>query len=54
MSLTLFFSQDATTREINKAQMYAWRQGIKTLYYVRIKMNVMDGLDNMECVSCAV
>ena len=54
MSLTLFFNQDATTREINKAQMYAWRKGIKTLYYVRIKMNVMDGLDNDECVSCSV
>lgn len=54
MSLTLFFNQDATTREINKAQMYAWKKGIKTLYYVRIKMNVMDGLDNDECVSCAV
>lgn len=54
MSLTLFFDQNATTREINKAQMYAWTKGIKTLYYVRIKMNVMDGLDNDECVSCAV
>ena len=53
MSLTLFFDQNATTREINKAQIYAWRKGIKTLYYIRIKMNVLNGLED-ECVSCAV
>jgi len=54
MSCTLFFDQDATTREINKAQIYAWQNGLKTLYYVRLKMNVMDGLEDQECVSCAV
>jgi ribonucleoside-diphosphate reductase alpha chain len=54
MSLTLFFNQNATTREINKAQMYAWSKGIKTLYYARIKMNVMNGLEDMECVSCSI
>lgn len=54
MSLTLGFSQNATTREINKAQMYAWRQGIKTLYYIRVKMNIIDGLEDTTCVSCSV
>ncbi len=27
----------ATTRDINKAQIYAWRKGIKTLYYIRLR-----------------
>lgn len=54
MSCTLFFGQNATTAEINKAQIYAWRKGLKTLYYTRIKMNVMNGLDDQNCVSCAV
>ncbi len=31
LSLTLFFPDTATTRDINKAQIYAWRKGIKTL-----------------------
>ncbi len=29
LSLTLFFKDTATTRDINKAQIYAWRKGIK-------------------------
>ncbi|TBL54858.1 ribonucleotide-diphosphate reductase subunit alpha, partial [Klebsiella oxytoca] len=28
LSLTLFFSDEATTRDVNKAQIYAWRKGI--------------------------
>ncbi|MDN5823522.1 MAG: class 1b ribonucleoside-diphosphate reductase subunit alpha, partial [Micrococcaceae bacterium] len=31
LSLTLFFKDTATTRDINRAQIYAWRKGIKTL-----------------------
>ncbi|MGO1257043.1 class 1b ribonucleoside-diphosphate reductase subunit alpha, partial [Microbacterium gubbeenense] len=33
LSLTLFFPDTATTRDINRAQIYAWRKGIKTIYY---------------------
>lgn len=54
MSCTLFFDQNATTRDINKAQIYAWKMGLKTLYYARIKMNVLDVLDDQTCVSCSV
>ena len=32
LSLTLFFPDTATTRDLNQAQIYAWRKGIKTLY----------------------
>ncbi|MGO3758742.1 MAG: class 1b ribonucleoside-diphosphate reductase subunit alpha, partial [Agrococcus casei] len=31
LSLTLFFKDTATTRDINRAQIYAWRKGIKTI-----------------------
>ena len=37
LSLTLFFPDTATTRDINKAQIYAWRKGIKSLYYIRLR-----------------
>jgi ribonucleoside-diphosphate reductase alpha chain len=72
-SLTLFFKDTATTKDINKAQIYAFSKGkrvpktdrgeiiklfpqgeIKTLYYIRLQAQVMDGLANTECVSCAL
>ncbi len=37
LSLTLFFKDTATTRDINKAQIYAWKKGIKTIYYIRLR-----------------
>ena len=40
MSLTLFFPSDATTRDINKAQGYAWSKQIKTLYYIRTRQKL--------------
>lgn len=55
MSLTLFFKENATTRDLNKVQRYAWTKGIKTLYYVRIKTDSLEGSNaNEGCVSCAV
>jgi ribonucleoside-diphosphate reductase alpha chain len=52
LSLTLFFKDTATTRDINKAQIYAWKKGIKTIYYIRIRQMALDGTDVSECVSC--
>ena len=43
LSLTLFFPDTATTRDLNKAQIYAWRKGIKTLYYIRIRQQALEG-----------
>jgi ribonucleoside-diphosphate reductase alpha chain len=43
LSLTLFFTDTATTRDLNRAQIYAWRKGIKTLYYVRLRQTELDG-----------
>ncbi len=53
-SLTLFFPSDATTRDINRAQIYAWKKGIKTIYYVRLRQAVLEGTEVQGCVSCAL
>ena len=52
LSLTLFFKDTATTRDLNKAQIYAWRKGIKTIYYIRLRQMALEGTDMSECVSC--
>ncbi|WP_143340664.1 class 1b ribonucleoside-diphosphate reductase subunit alpha [Demequina sp. NBRC 110057] len=52
LSLTLFFQDTATTRDINKAQIYAWRKGIKTIYYIRIRQLALEGTEVDGCVSC--
>ena len=52
LSLTLFFPDTATTRDVNKAQIYAWRKGIKTLYYIRIRQQALEGTEVAGCVSC--
>ncbi|MEX0151034.1 class 1b ribonucleoside-diphosphate reductase subunit alpha [Microbacterium sp. LMI1-1-1.1] len=52
LSLTLFFKDTVTTRDINKAQIYAWRKGIKTIYYIRLRQLALEGTDMTECVSC--
>ena len=52
LSLTLFFPDTATTRDINKAQIYAWRKGIKTIYYVRLRQLALEGTEVEGCVSC--
>jgi ribonucleoside-diphosphate reductase alpha chain len=52
LSLTLFFKDTATTREVNRAQIYAWRKGIKTLYYIRVRQLALEGTEVEGCVSC--
>ncbi|MGX9272168.1 class 1b ribonucleoside-diphosphate reductase subunit alpha [Pantoea ananatis] len=54
LSLTLFFRDDVTTRDINKAQIYAWKKGIKTLYYIRLRQMALQGTEIQGCVSCAL
>lgn len=54
LSLTLFFPDTATTRDINKAQIYAWKKGIKTLYYIRLRQLALEGTEMEGCVSCAL
>jgi ribonucleoside-diphosphate reductase alpha chain len=52
LSLTLFFKDTATTRDVNRAQIYAWKKGIKTIYYIRIRQTALEGTEADNCVSC--
>ena len=52
LSLTLFFKDTATTRDLNRAQIYAWKKGIKTIYYVRLRQMALEGTEVENCVSC--
>ncbi|WP_232014266.1 class 1b ribonucleoside-diphosphate reductase subunit alpha [Cellulomonas fimi] len=52
LSLTLFFKDTATTRDLNKAQIYAWKKGIKTIYYIRLRQLALEGTEVEGCVSC--
>ena len=54
LSLTLFFPADATTRDINRAQIYAWKKGIKTIYYIRLRQAALEGTEIEGCVSCTL
>ncbi|GAB2785547.1 class 1b ribonucleoside-diphosphate reductase subunit alpha [Halomonas shantousis] len=54
LSLTLFFRDTATTRDINRAQIYAWKKGIKTIYYVRLRQAALTGTEVEGCVSCTL
>ena len=51
-SLTLFFKDTATTRDLNRAQNYAHKKKVKTLYYVRIAQQALAGTEVQGCVSC--
>lgn len=54
LSLTLFFKDTSTTRDINRAQIYAWKKGIKTIYYIRLRQMALEGTEVEGCVSCAL
>ncbi|TNB49927.1 class 1b ribonucleoside-diphosphate reductase subunit alpha [Martelella lutilitoris] len=54
LSLTLFFRDTATTRDVNKAQIYAWKKGIKTIYYIRLRQMALSGTEVEGCVSCSL
>lgn len=54
LSCTLFFPDSATTRDLTKARNYAWKKGLKSLYYVRIRQQILAGVSMDECVSCSL
>ena len=56
-SLTLYFSDAATTRDLDRARIYAWRKGVKSIYYIRLRQMALDGTGVTEtgvaeCESC--
>ncbi len=50
ISTTLFVTDDKTTRDIARNYIYAYKKGLKSLYYTRTKMT----RDNNECLMCSV
>ena len=54
LSLTVYLLDTATTRDVNKIQVYAWSKGIKTIYYMRVRQKALEGTESKECASCQV
>lgn len=54
ISLTLFMKDTATTRDLNKAYIYAFKKGCSSLYYVRVRQEVLKGSENLDCASCTL
>ena len=50
ISTTLFVTDEKTTRDIARYYIYAYKKGLKSLYYTRTKMT----RDNNECLMCSV
>ena len=50
ISTTLFVTDDKTTRDIARYYIYAYKRGLKSLYYTRTKMT----RDDNECLMCSV
>lgn len=45
LSLTLFYTDQATTGTLIKNYVAAWSKGIKTLYYVRLQRSILKGTE---------
>ena len=56
VSLNLAFPSEATPKWINQVHMEAWRQGVKTLYYMRtesvLRGDIASMAMNPDCLSC--
>lgn len=58
LSLTLFYRDTDTTRDVVTTMIYAWTKGIKTIYYARVKTENLDGTGeedaNSFCADCMI
>lgn len=55
ISMTLFLTDKATTRDLNRAYIHAFKKGCKSIYYVRIRQDVLENSENYEvCQSCLI
>ena len=56
MSLNLTFPQESSPKWINQCHFEAWKQGIKTLYYMRTESVLRGDLAaqamDPDCISC--
>lgn len=49
ISMTLYVTDSWTTEQLAKVYIYAWMKGIKTVYYVRQRLQTLE-----ECIACQV
>lgn len=49
ISMTLYIKDNWTTEQLAKVYIYAWLKGIKSVYYVRQRLQTIE-----ECASCSV
>jgi ribonucleoside-diphosphate reductase alpha chain len=49
ISMTLYVTDSWTTEQLAKIYIYAWMKGIKTVYYVRQRLQTLE-----ECVACQI
>lgn len=49
ISMTLYVTDQWTTAQLAKVYIYAWMRGIKSVYYVRQRLQTLE-----ECVSCSI
>lgn len=54
ISLTLFMTDNATTRDLNKAYIRAFTKKCPSIYYVRIRQDVLEGSENYTCEACVI
>lgn len=48
ISLTLFMNDTATTRDLNKAYIRAYKSKCASVYYVRVRQNVLEDSENLD------
>lgn len=54
ISLTLFVEDNATTRDLNKAYIYAFKKRCNSIYYVRIREKVLADSENLTADECLI
>ena len=54
ISLTFFVEDNATTRDLNKAYIYAFKKRCNSIYYVRVREKVLAGSENLTADECLI
>ena len=49
LSMTLYITDEWNTEMLTRLYYYAWKKGIKSVYYVRQRMRTLE-----ECISCSI
>ncbi|HEP6058231.1 TPA: ribonucleotide-diphosphate reductase subunit alpha, partial [Streptococcus pyogenes] len=48
ISLTLFMTDQATTRDLNRSYIQAFKQNCASIYYVRVRQDVLAGSEQYD------